>query len=101
MTVTLHPPTAHRFADHHRASAEQAALSAAGLRADLAPLLPAFGLIGAEFLGALAQVLDRSAAHLDDLAGHHGSITAAARGGVHAYESTDAAAAADTGKVAR
>lgn len=99
MTVTFHASTAHRFAAEHRGSAEQAAASAAALRGDLGPLLPAFGLIGAEFLGALAQVLDRSATHLDDLAAHHGSIATAARSGAYAYDRTDAAAADRTSAV--
>ncbi|GAA3045754.1 hypothetical protein GCM10010528_26280 [Gordonia defluvii] len=97
MTVILHAPTAHRFAAGHRASAEQATASAAALRGDLAPLLPAFGLIGAEFLTALAQVLDRAAHYQDDLGAHHRSIAAATDSGVEGYARTDSGAATRVG----
>ncbi len=99
MTVTLHTPTAHQFAAGHRDAAENTAASAAALRSDLGPLLPAFGVIGAEFLAALARFLDGSARRLDDLAGHHEAIAAGARTGVDAYQHTDATSAARTGAV--
>ncbi len=101
MTVTLHAPTAHQFAAGHRASAEHTAASLVSLRADFAGLLPAFGLIGAEFLAALAQVLDGSVRHLDDLSAHHGSIASATQVGSQAYQHTDAAGAAHTEAVRR
>ena len=65
----------------------------AALRGDLAPLLPAFGLIGAEFLTALAQVLDRAAHYQDDLGAHHRSTAAATDSGVEGYARTDSGAA--------
>lgn len=101
MTVTLHIPTAHRFAAEHRDSAQQAADAAASLRGDLAPLLPTFGLIGAEFLGVLAHVLDASAGELDGIAAHHESTADAARAGADAYEGTDDAGARRLGMVRR
>ncbi len=101
MTVTLHSPTAHRFAAQHRASAQQAADAAASLRGDIAPLLPTFGLIGAEFLGVLAHVLDASAGELGALGAHHASTADAARAGANAYESTDVAGTGSIGTVRR
>ena len=94
-------PTAHRFAAQHRASAQQTTDAAASLRGDIAPLLPTFGLIGAEFLGVLAHVLDASAGELDTLAAHHASTADAARAGANAYESTDEAGAVRIGTVRR
>lgn len=101
MTVTFHTPTAHRFAARHRASAQQAADAAASLRGDIAPLLPTFGLIGAEFLGVLADVLDASAGELDALGAHHASTADAAWTGADAYERTDGAGAGKIGTVRR
>ncbi|MFT3899517.1 MAG: hypothetical protein QM728_04620 [Gordonia sp. (in: high G+C Gram-positive bacteria)] len=97
MTVTLHAPAAHHFAAGHQDIAQRAIGSALSLRGDVALLMPAFGLIGVEFLGVLATVIDGAARHLDHLGVHHGAISGATRAGVDAYESTDAAAAARTG----
>ncbi|GAB08702.1 hypothetical protein GOARA_016_00060 [Gordonia araii NBRC 100433] len=96
MTVTLHPSTVHRFASGQLDAAQRATASALSLRGDLAPLVPTFGLIGAEFLAALAKVLDLSARHLDNLGAHHGSTAVLTRAGLASYEGADAAAAART-----
>ncbi|MFT4199594.1 type VII secretion target [Gordonia sp. (in: high G+C Gram-positive bacteria)] len=96
MTVTLHAPTADRFAADHLATAHEVVGIALSLRGDLARLLPTFGLIGTEFLAVLARVLDEAGRHLDGLATHHGGIADATRSGVDDYSATDESAARRT-----
>ncbi|QKT06728.1 ESX-1 secretion-associated protein [Gordonia sp. X0973] len=92
MTVSLHAPTAHRFASDHADVGARTAAGAASIRGDAGALVPTFGLIGAEFLAATAEVLDRCAHHLDRTAARHVDIAESTRSGVEAYQGTDAAA---------
>lgn len=94
--LTVNEPTLSTIAGRQTAAAGIVADRALAERFDAAAYAPAFGLIGAPFLSALASTMSTRAARLDSLAtAHAGQATATTAAGL-AYRGADTAGATET-----
>ncbi|MFT3663146.1 MAG: type VII secretion target [Gordonia sp. (in: high G+C Gram-positive bacteria)] len=88
-------PTLTTIAGRQTAAAGLVAERAAAERFDAAVFAPAFGLIGAPFLSALASTMSTRAARLDALAAAHAGQAAGTTTAAALYRGTDAAGATE------
>ncbi|WP_024332786.1 type VII secretion target [Gordonia hirsuta] len=93
--VTVSTPSLSTIAGQHATAAETVGERAAAERFDAALLAPAFGLIGAPFLSALAASMAARAARLDGLTAAHRGQTTATAAAATAYGAAEAANAAE------
>ncbi len=85
------------FARGQLAAAARVAAAAVGVRSDVAPLVPTFGLIGAEFLAAVVLVVDNHARRYDASSAQHASLGDSAHDAARRYGNTDSVAAQSLG----
>ena len=93
------PETLPALAHEHRGNADALTALAGTERGGIAGLGPTFGLIGAEFLAALAEVLDIRQRRLAGLSGAHANLagTAIAATGQYAGADDDGAGVLNAG----
>lgn len=92
--VAVTEPSLSAIAGRQGAAAGIVAERAVAERFDAATLAPAFGVIGAPFLAALAATMSARTTRLDRLAASHTGQAAATTAGAAAYGATEAANAA-------
>lgn len=91
--ITVNPQSLSLVARRHGAAGSAVARQTTAERLDTAALAPAFGILGAPFLAALAATLAARAEHLEALAAAHAGQACATTAAAAAYTGTDAAAA--------
>ncbi|WP_165943114.1 type VII secretion target [Gordonia zhaorongruii] len=92
--MTVEPAGVAAAAAAQGSAAALAAEQAVAERLDIGALGPTFGIIGAQFLAALAAAGSRRARALDALAAAHGDTSAAATTACTSYTCCDEAGAA-------
>ncbi|MFT4086997.1 MAG: type VII secretion target [Gordonia sp. (in: high G+C Gram-positive bacteria)] len=93
--VTINPDSLSTVARTQGAAAGVVAERAAAERLDVGVLTPTFGVIGADFLAALAQTMNSRAAQLDAAAAAHAKIAADTTVADGGYRTADAANAGE------
>lgn len=92
-TVTVEPAAVGQAADTQQRAADQVATQSNAERIDTGALAPTFGLIGAGFLSALAQVGAQRTATLDTLSTAHSTMSSSTVEASHSYSCCDEAGA--------
>ncbi|NMO01051.1 hypothetical protein HH308_07460 [Gordonia sp. TBRC 11910] len=78
-----------QFARGQQLAAARVSGAAGSARSDVASLASTFGLIGADFLAALAYVVDNQAQRFDAAASRHQSLSTTTSDADRRYTSTD------------
>lgn len=92
-TVTVEPGAVGQAADSQLRAASQVAAQANAERIDTGALAPTFGLIGAGFLSALAEVNRQRSRTLETLSTAHSTTSATTTDASRAYDCCDEAGA--------
>ncbi|WP_040511046.1 type VII secretion target [Gordonia soli] len=87
--LTVHTPALTDHARSRRSVANTIADHAATLRVDVSALTPTYGVIGADFLAALAHVVDRRARALESAAGRQRTVGERTEQARNSYVATD------------
>lgn len=94
-SVTVDPAATGTVVSTQSSAASGVATRAAAERVDTGALLPTFGLIGADFLAALADVGAARTAALEALASRHRAAATRTAAAATAYECCDTGVATD------
>ncbi|EGD56567.1 type VII secretion target [Gordonia neofelifaecis] len=93
--VTIDSGATHAVAATQAAAARSVAARSTAERIDTSALAPTFGLIGAEFLGALNRLESARANRLDTLAEQHAGTADRTRSASNSYDCCDATGACE------
>ncbi|GAB18629.1 hypothetical protein GOEFS_060_00220 [Gordonia effusa NBRC 100432] len=89
MALHTETPAVTDFARRQHHVATRVSTAATSVRSDIASLAGTFGLIGADFLAAVAVVVDNQARRLETTAARYQSLSTTSTDAAERYNSTD------------